>query len=172
MHRTKPLRGLPGLALAVMIALASPAVGAGGAIELEWNDLVPDTQNGLESAYDTLGVVQHDQIAQSTPEEATDAPVTEEYNGQRVRIPGYVVPLEFDEAGVTSFILVPYVGACIHVPPPPANQLILVSSERPATISGLFEPVWVTGTLDAASTATELADIGYTLAADTVEPYE
>ncbi|CAN0590062.1 unnamed protein product, partial [Ectocarpus sp. 12 AP-2014] len=65
----------------------------------------------------------------------------------------------------------PYVGACIHVPPPPPNQLVLVTTDRPYENDGLFEPVVVTGMFGTAHTSTQLAEIGYALSADRIEPY-
>ncbi len=70
---------------------------------------------------------------------------------------------------MTAFILVPFVGACVHVPPPPANQLVFVTTEVPYESSGLFEPVNVTGMFGKASTSTQLADIAYALSADHIE---
>ncbi len=108
--------------------------------------------------------------------------VVEELNGKRVRIPGYLLPLEMSGTQVTEFFLVPYVGACIHVPPPPPNQIVhvkLVENESYQS-KKLFEPVWVTGVISATSTVKELylvdgsADIntGYSMKADRVEPYQ
>jgi hypothetical protein len=107
--------------------------------------------------------------------------VVEELNGKRVRLPGYLLPLEVTGTQVTEFFLVPYVGACIHVPPPPPNQIVhvkLVGNESYQS-KKLFEPVWVTGVISATSTVKELylvdgsADIstGYSMKANRVEPY-
>lgn len=65
-------------------------------------------------------------------------------------------------------MLVPYVGACIHVPPPPANQLVLVSTERPYESDGMFESVTVTGKIGIATITIELAQVGYTMEAERV----
>ena len=73
---------------------------------------------------------------------------------------------------MTSFILVPYVGACIHVPPPPPNQLVYFSTETPWPSDSLWDPVWVTGWMSAKMRSTKLAEIGYSIAADQIEPYE
>lgn len=97
-----------------------------------------------------------------------------------VRMPGYALPLETSEAGVTEFLLVPYVGACIHTPPPPPNQIVFVKLETPYKIDALYEPVWITGTLGTGSASRSLSFVdgqaqvatGYTLAALLVEPYE
>lgn len=100
---------------------------------------------------------------------AGPAPVVESLAGKRVHIGGYVVPLDFNSTRVTDFLLVPFVGACIHVPPPPANQIIYVKVEQGFDVQGTFDPVWVTGTLKVAPTFTGLADAGYSLVAEKVE---
>jgi hypothetical protein len=87
-------------------------------------------------------------------------------------MPGYIIPLQYDSTGTTEFILVPYIGACIHVPPPPANQLILVTTEEPWQTSGLWEAIWVTGTLRTQLQSTELADIGYALTSEEIVLFE
>jgi len=91
-------------------------------------------------------------------------------NGKRVRIGGYVVPLDFESTTVKEFLLVPFVGACIHVPPPPANQIVYVKAERGFEIANAFDPVTVTGTIKTETAFTGLADAGYSIDAETVEP--
>lgn len=156
---------------AVTLLSARPGIAAEQVIELTWDDLVPTTGETLMETAREFGVIEHDQISTMTGQPLY-APTTNAYNGKLVRIPGFVVPLDYGAEGVTTFILVPYVGACIHVPPPPANQLVLVTTETPQTFSGLFEPVWVTGMFGSAANSTELADIGYALSAEKIEPYE
>lgn len=137
-------------------------------IELNWPDLVPSGGTALPE--ELSGLLQHgatDSLAQT---EVTQG-VRDDWNGQTVRMPGYIVPLDFAGTGVTQFILVPYVGACIHVPPPPPNQLVFVTTEKPYESSGLFEAVSVTGMFGTAATSTQLAEIGYALSADRIEPY-
>ena len=68
-------------------------------------------------------------------------------NDRRVRIPGYLLPLEFNGTEVTEFLLVPTVGACIHVPPPPPNQMVHVTFNDGFETQGLYTPVWVEGTM-------------------------
>ena len=106
----------------------------------------------------------------STPSQPRGpAPVVESLDGKRVRIGGYVVPLDFEATTVKEFLLVPFVGACIHVPPPPANQIIYVKSDEGFGVKGSFDPVYVTGTLKVTSTSTGLADAGYSIVAEKVE---
>ena len=101
-------------------------------------------------------------------------------DGQLVRLPGYALPLELAEAGVTEFLLVPYVGACIHTPPPPPNQMVLIGLEDAYRVKNLFDAVWVTGTIriEHASRPLYLVDgqadiaFGYSLNAISIEPYD
>ena len=95
--------------------------------------------------------------------------VVKELDGKRVRIGGYIVPLDFEATRVTEFLLVPFVGACIHVPPPPANQIIYVKAERGFDVQGTFDPVWVTGILKVTTEFTGLAEAGYRIEAERVE---
>lgn len=140
-------------------------------VELSWDDLVPDGGFGiLMNSLHEMGIVEHGKLTTGFEQPAAHA-VTDAYNGMTVRIPGYVVPLDFEATGLTAFILVPYIGACIHVPPPPANQLVLVTTEVPYEYDGFYDPVYVTGMFGTAATGTELALIGYALSADRIEPY-
>ena len=95
--------------------------------------------------------------------------IKSELDGENVKIGGYVVPLDFKATKIKEFLLVPFVGACIHVPPPPANQIIYVKTEEGFNIGGLFDPVYVTGKLSAKMTPTGLAETGYTIDANAVE---
>lgn len=150
------------------LSAAPAAVLAADVVELEWDDLL---REGTTKVPNSLrGVVEHEgsSLAGLQP---TSSGVRTDWNGKTVQLPGFVVPIDYDGTGVTAFILVPYVGACVHVPPPPANQLVLVTAERPFELENLFEAVKVTGKFGTASTSTHLADVGYTLAATKVKPY-
>lgn len=101
-------------------------------------------------------------------------------NGQMIRIPGYLLPLEFSGKQVTEFLLVPWVGACIHTPPPPPNQIVHVKPGQPVAMSGMFEPVWVSGRLSTGALKKNLSmvdgaaeiEVGYSVKAALVEPYK
>ncbi|WP_245624143.1 DUF3299 domain-containing protein [Jannaschia donghaensis] len=137
-------------------------------VDLTWADLLPEGEFALPPELQDL--IDHDgpSLQSRQPVSGDTRP---DWNGQVVRLPGFIVPIDYSGTGVTAFILVPYVGACVHVPPPPANQLVLVTTERPYESSGLFEAVHVTGMFGTASTSTALADIGYALSADEIRPY-
>ncbi|MEE2730259.1 MAG: DUF3299 domain-containing protein [Pseudomonadota bacterium] len=102
------------------------------------------------------------------------APVKPELNNTAARIAGYVVPLATDGTRSSEFLLVPYFGACIHVPPPPANQTILVRVQGPegAAIRKLYDVVWVSGVIKTQFFDGGIARAGYILEAGQVEPYE
>lgn len=141
-------------------------------IDLSWEDLIPDGDGGiLLNSFREMGIVEHQQLSTGF-EQPDSSGLTEAYNGMIVRLPGYVVPLDFEATGLTTFILAPYLGACIHVPPPPANQLVLVTTEVPYEYDGFYDPVYVTGMFGASALGTELAVIGYALSADRIESYQ
>jgi hypothetical protein len=99
------------------------------------------------------------------------APVNPEWVGQQVRIPGFVVPLEDSKAGLKEFLLVPYFGACIHSPPPPANQIIHVLPKTPAKGLRSMDTVWISGVLTTGRTDTYMGASGYRIEATSVAPY-
>lgn len=95
-----------------------------------------------------------------------------EFDNQKIRIPGYIVPLEFSkDQKVTHFFLVPYFGACIHVPPPPPNQIIYAVYERGITVNHLHEAFWLTGILKTTLTENDVATSTYTLNVAEITPY-
>ena len=105
--------------------------------------------------------------------------VVPDLNGQQVRMPGYALPLEFTDQKITEFLLVPWVGACIHTPPPPPNQIVYVKLEKGIENAGRFTPVWVAGEMTVKTETKNLylvdgsagIDVGYSLQASAVETY-
>lgn len=182
------IRAYIGLSLALAI-VATPMTAAKSAdtpIDLKWAQLMPPAQQvpikpktffgGSTPAPSDGGpppppLPEGGFMAVKRRQPGSDQPprVVTEYNGKKVKIGGYVVPLDFEATKIKEFLLVPFVGACIHVPPPPANQIVYVKSEKGVEIAGQFEPVWVTGTLKTEPAFTGLADAGYTIDADAVE---
>jgi uncharacterized protein len=93
--------------------------------------------------------------------------------GKRVSIPGFMVPLEDQLEEVTEFLLVPYAGACIHVPPPPPNQIVYVEMNKRMKIHVTFtDPIVVTGTLQIITVESPYGDVSYQLSGETVKPYQ
>ena len=92
-------------------------------------------------------------------------------SGKEVKIAGYVTPLSFNGENVVEFLFVPYHGACVHVPPPPANQIVYVSDAKGLKADNLYDPVWLTGTLRASPINTIVANAGYWIESAKVEPY-
>ncbi len=137
--------------------------------EITWDDLIPP------------GVPYSEIIGEGEMDEANDLwrPVFDSnatklnpaLNGALIKMPGFIIPLETTSDGVTEFILVPYVGACLHTPPPPPNQLVFVKSKTPWPSDDLFGAVWVTGFIQHELQSTDIADIGYALEADKMEVY-
>ena len=157
---------LAGLGLGVL-SLAAGRVAAQEARDLAWEDLIP------------AGVPYSRIIGEGRRDETLDTwlpvfdenatRVVAELDGQRVRLPGFVIPLQLSGDGVKTFILAPYAGACIHVPPPPANQIVFIEAPKPFEIGNMFEAVAVTGTLRTQAMTNDLASFGYQLAAEQIE---
>ncbi len=145
---------------------------------LDWNDLIPPEwrPERLLAGYDVDRLSDDDPLALDLMERLralwAGAPVVAELDGRQVRLPGFVVPLELDASAITELLLVPYFGACIHVPPPPANQIVLVTTRpsRPYE-GGLFDTVWVVGRMRVARFSGELAEAGYRIEDALVSPY-
>jgi hypothetical protein len=103
------------------------------------------------------------EIQQALREAYLNAPVVEALDGKIVKLAGFVVPLEGDGNAISEFLLVPYVGACIHVPPPPPNQIVHVIAEQDEAIAYYqFAAVWVTGKLSAQRYNSQFGEVGYT----------
>ncbi len=133
--------------------------------ELYWEDLIPDDY----VLPDVIPEIDHtNPMAQLNP----DAPVVTELNGQKVKIPGFVVPLEGDNESLTEFLLVPFFGACIHVPPPPSNQIVYVTFENGVPFDSLYDAIWVTGILYTKTYSGDIATTGYQLTGISVAPFE
>ena len=141
-----------------------------GTSEITWDDLIPE---GVPYA-DIIGLGEQDNERDIwKPDYDQNAiQLNNDLEGKIIKLPGYVVPLDTRADGTKSFLLVPYAGACIHTPPPPANQIIVVETAQAWESESLYEPVWVTGTLTTNLHETELAFVGYEMNALFIEKYD
>jgi uncharacterized protein len=184
--------------LTVLLDMPLARAASPPALELKWAQLVPPAPPKLKPFFSKpgasansgthvpgqpfdLGAVPNDGTPAPAPKDegrwlsgagkapSEPVPVVEALNGKRVQIGGYIVPLDFDATTVKEFLLVPFVGACVHVPPPPANQIIYVKTDKGIEVGKVFDPIYVTGTMTVSFTSTGLADAGYTIAAELVE---
>ncbi len=149
--------------------------------ELEWDDLMPadyDPSSVLPELGDEVADLTDDdpraqRYLQMVRDAWDNAPVVPELDGQRVKLPGFVVPVNYDEKNVSEFLLVPYFGACIHTPPPPANQIVHVTTGGYGpSPEQLWDPVWVVGTMRTEHVSSELGEAGYRMEALSIEPYD
>lgn len=101
-----------------------------------------------------------------------NAPTVAAMDGATVRLPGYLVPLEETKGGLKEFLLVPYFGACIHTPPPPANQIVHVVTTKAVKGFRMMDTVWVSGTLSIRRRQDSMMGMsGYRMDAMVVERY-
>ena len=171
-------------ALAIAAALAGPAALAAGPgattpafKDVPWEDLVPKGWDPTKRFRDgNLGMLSDAnpkvlQLMREMRETWDNAPTNSAMDGAAVRLPGYVVPLEEVKGEMKEFLLVPYFGACIHTPPPPANQIIHVVADKPVKGLHMMDAVWVSGTLQTFRQDSAMGTSGYKMQAAAIAPY-
>jgi len=177
---------------ALLAALVVTVIGSAYAAEtrkIMWDDLIPEGWNPekifqdlTDEEFNALPEETYQAMLKQVQAELDAAPVTESLNGERLKIPGFIVPLEINNTNISEFLLVPYFGACTHTPPPPANQIIYSKAKNQFSIDDIYQPVWITGTLQTGRYTSQLNEAGVAQAADiksaysmqveVVEPYE
>ena len=185
--------------LSITVAGANAAVDSADAVlndtdnlvfeTIEWPDLMPpeilaillnppeyiaEIEDG--SAEDQISSQMRSAVNQSEEDAYQQALVSTDVNenldGALIRIPGFVVPLEFDEEQtISQFFLVPYFGACLHMPPPPPNQIILVNAPKGIQMSALYDPFWIEGQLSTSFQENDMATSAYAMRLQRIEPY-
>lgn len=150
--------------------------------ELDWKELAPD--DGSEDKILAKYQPQIDKIPEGGPgakplydkmlAEFNALPANPKLDGQKIKIPGYVTVLEQKKGFVKEFLLVPYFGACIHVPPPPLNNTLLIrlKEDQRLNIEDVYSPVWVKGIIHTETIKTDLASAGYLIENAEVELFD
>ena len=170
------------LVLLLLFSLSVPLVAADKPTRLAWSDLLPadfDEQAFLQqldiSQYQLDDPELYNEEVQRLNTDMfalfSQAPVVDRFTGKLVQLPGFIVPLEMDEDRVLSFLLVPYFGACIHTPPPPANQIVYVETLRGFELSNMNQAMMVEGLFKDDHVVSELGHAGYRLLASSITPY-
>jgi len=176
-HSTAAERGGAGYRLGDRLPQNVAPAKAAGIKEINWDALMPANWNPMKSmeAINLGAMNDGDPRAQKALEQMREAwnnaPVSTALNGTRVRIAGFVVPLEGQRGEVSEFLLVPYFGACIHTPPPPPNQIIHVNPAQPLKSEAASEAVWVSGILETVRSETGMGNASYRMRGVTVTPY-
>lgn len=155
--------------------------------KLNWDELMPADWDPMKAlkGIDLSKMEDSDPRAmealQTVRESWNNAPIEPKLDGARIEIPGFVVPLDVDSKSVKEFLLVPYFGACIHVPPPPSNQVLhvltpknLTKDQQQALRNAVLMngTISVSGTLETAPIRTAMGFASYRLKADRVDPYK
>ncbi|WP_232787349.1 DUF3299 domain-containing protein [Spongiibacter nanhainus] len=200
--RLNPLRmaRVAGQSLVLLLVMTASSIvqsadASGRAVDgyrtIEWTDLMPKEDldaflNPPESLNEIADGSEQDQIDsqfQTELEPAGDSAyqralvstrVVKEFDGQAIRLPGFIVPLEFGDGDqqVTRFFLVPYFGACIHVPPPPPNQITYAEFDQGFKLESLYDPFWISGKLRTTLIENETATAAYAVKVESIEPYD
>jgi hypothetical protein len=158
--------------------------------EVEWTQLMPEEDlaallnppdylagiedGSQEDSVEAFGNQEFDNETTNRFQQAlTSTQVVKTFENKPIRIPGFIVPLESSESKmVTEFFIVPYFGACIHMPPPPPNQIIYVSVEEGVELESLYDPFWFEGTWAIDTTENAMGTAAYRLEHVNVQPYE
>jgi hypothetical protein len=146
-------------------------------LDLDWKELLPEGERSHFTAVAPPPV--HDSRGEGGPPavQAQNFNVNKALEGATVRLPGFIVPLEAVKGDgtntrVSEFLLVPYFGSCIHVPPPPPNQIVYVHTGKRAGIESIYDAYWITGKLHLQTKTTRLGSTAYELSADKIEVYK
>ncbi len=152
----------------VGFAGVAPAAASTAYKDMEWLDLMPKDE--VEALQKAQGLpVNHDAKGEQEGSYATVPGV----NNTKIRLAGYVVPVEqTDEGQLTEFFFVPYFGACIHVPPPPPNNIVYVKMAKPIPAADMFNAYWLEGTIKTERLSNDIAATAYVMTGDTLKLYE
>ena len=158
--------------------------------EVEWIQLIPqgdldallnppdylsDIQDGSEqdSVDALLDIVNQDMVTQRFQQALTSVKVIDDFNNKPIKIPGFVVPLKTDEQQrVTEFFIVPYFGACLHMPPPPPNQMIYGKVENGFELAQLTQPFWFEGVIQIETMSNNTGTSAYGMILNNIQAYE
>jgi uncharacterized protein len=182
-HCLLTLASLAAFGLAPGLARAQARPAAGAYREMKWEELVPKGWDpskemaAMRLGGSKLGLLSDDdpkvqELMKKMREAWDNAPTIKELDGASIRLPGYVVPLEVSKDEMKEFLLVPYFGACIHTPPPPANQIVHVVANKPVKGIRSMDPVWVSGVIRSGRQDSAMGTSGYRMAAALIVPYE
>ena len=144
-------------------------------LELDWEELIPQNARSAFAGAGGPPPPIHDYLGEGgmAAAQPMDFSSNPELDDVDVKLPGFIVPLDVGKDGLVSeFFLVPYFGACIHVPPPPPNQIVYVKADKGLALDSIYEAYWVTGRMKFAKKTTQLGAAAYTLAASKVEIYK
>jgi uncharacterized protein len=144
-------------------------------VELDWKELLPEGERAHFTAVAPPPV--HDYRGEGGPPavQAQNFNVNKSLEGATIRLPGFIVPLDpvkNDAGSLSEFLLVPYFGSCIHVPPPPPNQIVYVHITKRSGIESIYDAYWITGKLHLQTKTTRLGSTAYELSADKIEVYK
>lgn len=185
----KPLKMLLALSL-LLIQLTTDSVAKESEYTLiEWPELMPEEDfKALMNPPDYISEIaegsKEDQVTKTKQtttvkndpyqQALVSTRTRPDFNNRKVKVPGFIVPLEFDNNMViTEFFLVPYFGACIHVPPPPPNQIIYIRYAKGLQLDNLYDPLYVEGTLHIDNfDAQDMGSSAYRLDVHNIIPYK
>jgi hypothetical protein len=144
----------------------------------DWKRLIPvlwdegSTKQQLILKYGKPdGKIDYENFAKDYRKALDEAPAKDSMKGKKIKIAGYVVPLDFKERNLTEFLLIPNSGGCMHTPPPPANQVIYVKYDKGIGIEYTDRIIWIYGQIEVKKNDNNMAIAGYEMTIDKMEEY-
>jgi hypothetical protein len=163
--------------------ISKQQIGSETAIKIKWGDLLSEQYHPdkiiakYQDQIDKFGAEDYspeaEALYQKINDEMNNAPVNKALNNKNIKLPGFIAPLNQHNGFITEFLLVPYFGACIHVPPPPINQTVLVkvAADKGIKIEDSFGAFWVSGQIRIDGKKTDIGEAGYNIENAVIEVY-
>ena len=160
------------IAAAAGAVLLPPPARAAEPLGIRWEQLVPESRHQPASHDLMAKVLAHRQTTgRANMSVSPQSDLVSAYDGRRIKILGFVLPFNNDEEPYKRLLLIPFSGACVKFPPP-RNQAILINYEKGIRLTNFSDVVAVTGVMTVAPTKTDIASIGYRIAAEAIVPEE
>ncbi len=144
--------------------LIAPGFDADSIIK-KYDPIIKTLEEGSEEA---------NKLYEKMQAEYNKAPANQSLVNKKVSIPGFIAPLEQKNGIISEFLLVPYFGACIHSPAPPANQTVhvKVASKYGISVDDAYDPIWVSGELLIDKKTTDIGTASYKVEEAKITKYD
>ncbi|WP_342805567.1 DUF3299 domain-containing protein [Alteromonas sp. M12] len=158
--------------------------------EIEWIELMPQSDldalldppdflneikdgSELDSVQALSGMSEKSENVERFQQALTSTRIIQSFDKKSIRIPGFIVPLSSDDQKrVVEFFIVPYFGACLHMPPPPPNQIIYGKFSKGIKLTQLDVAFWFEGVINIETNSNETGTSAYAMTLDNIEIYD
>lgn len=145
--------------------------------EINWSDLMPPNWDSVKkfSQFNFYKFKDGDPAAEVELKKMRaifyKAPIEPKMNDRKISISGFMIPLNKKDEPIKDFLLVAFVGTCIHEAPPAANQTIHVTVTEPLQGVKAMAPITIKGVINTAYIDTPMGGAGYRMENAQVDPH-